>query len=48
MRKSSTGWVSHTNIHTMPIAFYRMADDGRGNGVENPVDKGQIATRHRR
>jgi hypothetical protein len=32
---------AHT--HTMPIAFYRMADDGRGNGVENPVDKGQIA-----
>lgn len=33
---------AHT--HTMPIAFYRMADDGRGNGVENPVDTGQIAT----
>lgn len=28
---------SHT--HSMPISFYRMADDGRGCGVENPVDK---------
>ena len=31
---------AHT--HTMPIAFYRMGADGRGNGIENPVDKGQI------
>jgi Family of unknown function (DUF5677) len=32
---------AHT--HSTPMAFYRMAEDGRGAGVENPIDKGEMA-----
>lgn len=32
---------SHT--HSFPLAFYRMAEQNRGRGVENEVDKGYVA-----
>jgi hypothetical protein len=31
---------SHT--HSFPLAYYRMAEHGRGHGLENYVDKGYI------
>jgi hypothetical protein len=35
-------WWS-TYVHSFPLSFYRMADQKRGTGVENRVDKGYIS-----
>jgi len=32
-----------SHAHSFPLSFYRMAEDDRGQGVENDVDKGYIA-----
>ena len=31
-----------SHIHSFPLGFYRMAEQGRGRGVENEVEKGYI------
>jgi hypothetical protein len=33
-----------THVHSFPVSFYRMADQNRGRGLENTVEKGYIAT----
>lgn len=33
-----------SHAHSFPLAFYRMAEHGRGTGDENLIDKGYIAT----
>jgi Family of unknown function (DUF5677) len=32
------------HVHTLPVAFYRMAEREQGRGVESEVEKGYIAT----
>jgi hypothetical protein len=34
-------WWS-THVHSLPMSYYRMAEQGRGVGLENPVEKGYI------
>ena len=33
-----------SHIHSFPLGYYRMAEHGRGSGVENDVEKGYIAS----
>jgi hypothetical protein len=35
-------WWS-TYAHSFPLSYYRMAAQGRGTGIENPVDRGYIS-----
>ncbi len=31
------------HVHSLPVAFYKMVEDGRGRGVENEPEKGYVA-----
>jgi len=33
-----------SHMHSFPLGFYRMAEQGRGRGVENEVEKGYISS----